>query len=344
MTQDLSRYIRQTAVSFIGEDGQRRIRAASVLQVGCGALGTVQAELLVRAGVGNLTIVDRDVVELSNLQRQIGFDEEDARLSRPKAQAAAARLSRVNSEVNITPVVAHLTAASIGRYLENVDLVMDATDNFDTRYLINDACVKAGIPWIYGGVLGVEGTVMPIVPGKTPCFCCLMPNPPEASRLPTIVETGVLSTTVMVTAAEQVTLALGLLSGKDNWTPGVRTIDVWNGSIRTIPLSPNPNCPCCGRREFRFLEQASFAPSVLWARQAVMFQLAGSPEAVARRAAVLMQAGGVHPNDMVWEATFHGRKITLFSDGRVFVSQTRDETEARKTLEALFGNLEDTDA
>ncbi|MBU1411634.1 HesA/MoeB/ThiF family protein [Myxococcota bacterium] len=336
MTETTPRYARQVACELIGEAGQARIRAATVLQVGCGALGTVQAELLVRAGVGRLIIVDRDVVELSNLQRQICFDEEDARMHRPKAEAAAAHLRRVNSEVEIVPEVLHLTPENVRGLVRRADLVMDATDNFETRYLLNDACVEAGIPWIYGGVLGMEGTVMLVAPDAGPCFRCLIPTAPDASKLPTIAEVGVLSTTVTTIASQQVTLALRALVNPDDQDCAVRVLDVWAGSLRRIPLRRNPDCPCCGRREFPFLAGPA-APdfTIMWARNAVMFHL--RPDAATHVAWTrsILAAGGSHPNDGVWEVTAPGdaqrgpHTIMLFADGRVLVTDTRDPDLAR---------------
>ncbi len=336
MSETTPRYARQITCEPIGEAGQARIRAATVLQVGCGALGTVQAELLVRAGVGRLIIIDRDVVELSNLQRQICFDEEDAHLRRPKAEAAAARLRRVNSEVEIVPHVLHLTPENIRGFVRQADLVMDATDNFETRYLLNDACVEAGIPWIYGGVLGMEGTVMPVAPGTGPCFRCLIPTPPDASTLPTIADVGVLSTTVTTTASQQVTLALRSLVNPDAMDCAVRVLDVWAGSLRRIPLKRNPDCPCCGRREFRFLSGPAGPDfTILWARNAVMFHLRPDAATHAAWTRSLLAAGGSHPNDGIWEADVPDPRqaghhtITLFADGRVLVSDTRAPELAR---------------
>ncbi len=331
MPETTPRYARQIRCAPIGEAGQARIRAATVLQVGCGALGTVQAELLVRAGVGRLIIIDRDVVELSNLQRQICFDEEDARLRRPKAEAAAARLRRVNAEVEIEAHVTHLTPENIRSCVRRADLVMDATDNFETRFLINDACVEAGIPWIYGGVLGMEGTVMPVRPGVGPCLRCLLPTRPEASALPTIADVGVLSTTVTITASTQVTLALWALTDPGGVDCAVRALDVWTGALRRIPLKRNLACPCCARREFPSLEAAGPPPdhTVMWARNAVMFPPPADPALLAARAAALLAAGGVHPNDDVWELAVTDdagapHTLTLFADGRALVSDTRD--------------------
>jgi len=347
MPETTPRYARQIRCAPIGEAGQARIRAATVLQVGCGALGTVQAELLVRAGVGRLIIVDRDVVELSNLQRQICFDEEDARLRRPKAEAAAARLRRVNSEVVIEAHVTHLTPENIRDFVRTADLVMDATDNFETRFLINDACVEAGIPWIYGGVLGMEGTVLPVRPGVGPCLRCLLPTRPESSALPTIADVGVLSTTVTITASTQVTLALWALTDPEGVDCAVRAIDVWTGVLRRIPLKRNPACPCCGRREFPSLGAAPLdtdgapLPTVMWARNAVMFPPPADGTARDIWASALLAAGGAHPNDDVWElavtdADGAPHTITLFADGRALVSDTRDVSLARALWSAAM--------
>ncbi len=347
MSETTPRYARQITCEQIGEAGQARIRAATVLQIGCGALGTVQAELLVRAGVGRLIIVDRDVVELSNLQRQICFDEEDARLRRPKAEAAAARLRRVNSEVEILPLVCQLTQQNIRDLVRQADLVMDATDNFETRYLINDACVEAGIPWIYGGVLGMEGTIMPVVPGSGPCFRCLIPTAPDSSKLPTIAEVGVLSTTVTSVASQQVTLALSALVNLGALDCAVRVLDVWTGVLRRIPLRRNPGCPCCGLHEFPFLSGPP-APdfTVMWARNGVMFQQRPDAATHAAWTRALLLAGGAHPNDGVWEVAVPDdglrgpHTLTLFADGRVLVSDTRDPDLARCLWQTFISSVD----
>lgn len=345
MPETTPRYARQIRCAPIGEVGQARIRAATVLQVGCGALGTVQAELLVRAGVGRLILVDRDVVELSNLQRQICFDEKDARLRRPKAEAAAARLRRVNSEVALEAHVTHLTPENVRDFVRQADLVMDATDNFETRFLLNDACVEAGIPWIYGGVLGMEGTVLPVRPGSGPCLRCLLPTRPESSTLPTISDVGVLSTTVTITASQQVTLALWALTDPGGVDCAVRAIEVWTGVLRRIPLKRNPACLCCARREFPSLAAAGAAPdhTVMWARHAVMFPPPADAATRNAWAASLLAAGGAHPNDGVWELAVTDtagapHTLTLFADGRALVSDTRDPTLARELWRAVVNS------
>src|SRR3954468_5726057 len=187
-----SRYSRQVRFAPLGEEGQARISGATVAIVGCGALGTVQAEAMARAGVGRLRIIDRDFVEPSNLQRQFLFDEADAAESLPKAAAAARRLARVNSEVTVEAMVADLTAANVEELLENIDLILDGTDNFETRFLINDAAVDRGIPWVYGAAVGSYGIKLAIVPGRTACFRCVYPEPPQGAQ-PTCETEGVLA-------------------------------------------------------------------------------------------------------------------------------------------------------
>ncbi len=206
-----ARYARQAALDVIGDAGQGRLGEATALVVGCGALGSAQAELLARAGVGTLRLVDRDVLELHNLQRQQLYDEDDVRARLPKAAAAARRLRRINSAIQIDEHVADVTPHTVLRLVEGADLLLDGTDNLDTRYLLNDAAVKVGVPWVYGGVLGTEGTVLAVRPGRGPCLRCLFSEPPDASGLPTCETYGVLGTAVSWVAALQVTEALKLL-------------------------------------------------------------------------------------------------------------------------------------
>ena len=250
----------------------------------------------------------------------------------------------MNAEVAIEAHVTHLTPENVRDFVRRADLVMDATDNFETRFLLNDACVEAGIPWVYGGVLGMEGTVLPVRPGAGPCLRCLLPTRPESSALPTIADVGVLSTTVTITASQQVTLALWALTDPEGVDCAVRALDVWAGSLRRIPLKRNPACPCCARREFPSLAVAGPAPdhTVMWARHAVMFP---PPAELATRdewAAALLAAGGAHPNDDVWELAVTDTNgawhtLTLFADGRALVSDTRDPALARALWQRVVG-------
>ncbi len=211
-----SRYSRQSRFAGLGPEGQRRIRAARVAVVGLGALGSVQADLLARAGVGALRLIDRDFVEISNLQRQTLYEESDAAEALPKAVAAARRLARVNSEVQIEPLVGDLSPRNIDETLEGVDLILDATDNFETRYLINDFAVRGGIPWVYGAAVGSYGLKLAIVPGLTACFRCVYPEPPRGAQ-PTCETEGVLGPVTAAIASLQTGDALKILAcGRDS--------------------------------------------------------------------------------------------------------------------------------
>src|SRR5258706_4220745 len=251
-----SRYSRQVLFEAIGREGQQRLMASSVALVGCGALGTVQASLLVRAGVGRVRIIDRDFVEESNLQRQILFDEEDVRALLPKAVAAEIKLRRTNSLVAIEGGVEDLNASTIGRLLDGFDLLLDATDNFDARYLLNDYAVNTGVPWVYGACVGSYGLTFPILPGETACLRCVFESAPPPGLSPTCDTAGVLGPIVGLVASLQAAEALKILSGRrERVSRRMAVMDVWEGRHEVIDLPPrDPDCPCCARREFPWLE------------------------------------------------------------------------------------------
>src|SRR6266853_5352 len=229
-----SRYSRQIRFAPVGEEGQTRIRAAHVAIVGCGALGTVQAEAMARAGVGRLRLIDRDFVEWSNLQRQFLFEEADAAEGLPKAVAAARRLARVNSEVLVEPMVADLAPANAAELFDDIDLILDGTDNFETRFLINDAAAEANVPWVYGAAVGSYGIKMAIVPGRTACLRCVYPEPPRGAQ-PTCETEGVLAAVTAAIAALQAGDALKMLAlGPDSVVARLTTVDVWSGAIRQL--------------------------------------------------------------------------------------------------------------
>lgn len=253
MTDNQDRYRRQAALRVVGPEGQRKLAASTVLVVGCGGLGSAQAQFLARAGVGRLILADRDVIQLFNLPYQFIYDERDVEERMPKAEAAARRLRAVNSGITIEPVVVNVTAANAEELLARADLLMDATDNLETRYLLNDAAVKAGKPWIYGGVLGTDGTVMAVCPGEGPCLRCLFPEQPAAGLLPGCDAYGVLNTAVAWTAALQVTEALKLLTGAPDKDFKFHTLDIWQGTVSAVSAERRADCPCCGRRNFEFL-------------------------------------------------------------------------------------------
>ena len=236
---DLSRYARQVRFAPLGEEGQRRLSQSRALLCGCGALGSTIANLLVRAGVGMLRIVDRDFVELSNLQRQSLFDEADAAAALPKAIAAAEKLRQINSTVAVEPVVADIGPTNIKRLFDGIHLVLDGTDNFETRFLINDTAVKFGLPWIYGGCVGAEGQSMTILPGETACLRCLMPECPSPGSTPTCESAGILGPIVAAVASIEAAEALKILSG--NWPAVSRklsVVDLWANALRQIERRP----------------------------------------------------------------------------------------------------------
>ncbi len=332
------RYSRQTRFSGIGPSGQERLRAARVLVVGCGALGSAAVDLLARAGVGHLTVVDRDLVELSNLQRQVLFDEADAAAGLPKAIAAAKAVARINSEVAVVPVVADVTPANVEGLVEGAQVVIDGTDNLETRYLVNDVCVKRGVPWIYGGAVASTGMAMAIVPGETACFRCLFPGGAPPGTMATCDTAGVLASTVVSVASFQWTAAVKLLVGTREGVGELAAFDVWSQDHEHTPVPRRPDCPCCGQRRFEYLEaRATSRTATLCGRNAVQVS---PPEAVSLDLVTLAQrlasAGEVTPKGgFLLCFAVDGYELTIFPDGRAIVKGTSDPSVAR-TLYARY--------
>jgi len=332
------RYARQIRLAEIGAEGQARLMASSVLVLGCGALGSNLASLLTRAGVGRIRIVDRDILELNNLQRQVLFDEADVKQGLPKAEAAARKLRRVNSGVEVEAQVADATPRNIERLLGGINVVVDATDNLETRYLLNDACVKLGTPWVYGGVVGTTGMTLSIVPGQGPCLRCVFPNPPPAGSLPTCETQGILGTLPAAIAAVQATEAIKLLCGADR-SPHLLSINLWSQVVQQIQVLRDEACPACVERRFAFLEQESTAwVSTLCGRNAIQITPAGEArldlEELSRALAAL---GAVSYNGLLLQFTpkESPHELVLFPDGRVLIRGTTDEAIAR-TLYARY--------
>lgn len=334
-----SRYARQSRFGPIGEEGQSRIRSACVAIIGCGALGTVQAEILARAGVGTLRLIDRDYVEWSNLQRQFLFDESDAEEAMPKAAAAARRIAKVNHEVVVEPRVADLTPRSIEELLEDVSLVLDATDNFETRYLINDYAVRESIPWIYGAAVGSYGLKLAILPDHSACFRCVYPDPPQGLQ-PTCETAGVLAPVTAVIASLQAADALKILvSGVESLVPRMTTLDVWTGEIRQIaPPAPDPECPCCARREFSYLSGRHRAPVSLCGRNAVQIHERSRPVDLEELAGRLRAFGEVRRNDFALRVFLDAYEMTVFPDGRAIIKGTTDPGVARSLYARYVGS------
>jgi molybdopterin/thiamine biosynthesis adenylyltransferase len=243
----LDRYVRQMVFPQVGEEGQRRLLSSSVAVIGCGGLGTHIADNLVRAGVGRLKLVDRDRVELSNLQRQILFDEQDAASALPKADAAASKLRSINSQVQIEPLVLEVAQENVGEIVRDVDVVLDGSDNFETRYLVNDACVRLGIPWIYGGAVASYGMTMTIVPYHTPCLRCVFPEVPPRESVVTCATAGILASTVAMVAALECSEALKLLLARGQLNQGLMYLDIWENRFEVFAVERRAEgCPACG--------------------------------------------------------------------------------------------------
>src|SRR5881227_2321083 len=241
------RYSRQTLFAPIGQQGQQRLQDATVTIIGCGALGTVLANNLCRAGIGHLIIADRDYIELNNLQRQILFDEDDITRRLPKAIAAAEKLRRINSDTIIEPLVEDINADGIESLVQDTDLVLDATDNFETRYLLNDVCVKYNRPWIYSGVIDSYGVMMNIVPGDTACLRCVFPEMPLPGTTPTCDTAGVLNGIVSAITGVASTEALKILLKSEKMSRAMFWMDVWENTSERIELPRQENCPACGQ-------------------------------------------------------------------------------------------------
>jgi molybdopterin/thiamine biosynthesis adenylyltransferase len=250
---DLRRYVRQMTFREVGEEGQRKLLSSAVAVIGIGGLGTHIADNLVRAGVGRVKLVDRDYVELNNLQRQMLFDEEDGARRRPKVEAAALKLSRINSQVRIEPLVLDVASDNVEDVIGDVDLVLDGCDNFETRYLLNEACVKRDIPWVYGGAVASYGMTMTIVPQQTPCFQCVFPERPASESAPTCATVGVLASVVAIMASLECSEALKLLINRGKLNEGLIHVDVWENSFEVFSVERRKTCPVCGRGQYRLL-------------------------------------------------------------------------------------------
>jgi molybdopterin-synthase adenylyltransferase len=340
MQTDQDRYSRQARFTHIGELGQQRISASKVLICGCGALGSMIAERLARAGVGTLRLVDRDWVELSNLQRQALYTEEDASLSRPKAIAAADALGKINSEVQLVPIVEDVVFQNIASLADGCDLVLDGTDNFETRFLINDYCVKNAVPWIHGGCLGASGQVMSILPGETACFRCLMPELPPRDVLETCDSAGVLGSAVGLVACWQVAEAIKILSGnKQAICRGLIVLDSWHSENRIVAMQKQPNCGACAQAEFPYLTgKIRSEVSILCGKNAVQIQCpAGSLENLVSVAEKLSALGKVVQNSFFVRLSLPSHQVTLFRGGRAVVEGTTDSSEAKNLLARTLG-------
>jgi len=333
---DRERYSRQILFPGIGESGQQRLLDARVTIVGCGALGSFASGALARAGVGFLRIVDRDYVELSNLQRQWLFDQCDVEQSLPKAVAAARKLAAINSQIRVEPLVADLIPENAVDLLGESDLILDGTDNFETRYLINDFAVRSSTPWIYGGAVSSYGISMAVIPGQTSCLRCVYPDPPSGAQ-PTCETAGVLGPVTSLIASLQASEALKILCGAEP-SRKITTVDVWTGEIRQVAQPDrDPQCPTCGRREFPYLDGKTRAPISLCGRNAVQIHERFRPIDLRELAERLAPLGVVRANEFALRFETPPYLLTIFPDGRAIIKGTTDIGVARSLYARYIG-------
>jgi len=333
------RYSRQILFGGIGPEGQQKLRSASAVLVGCGATGSALVSLLARAGVGRIRIIDRDYVEASNLQRQSLFDEADASESLPKAVAAARKISSFNSEIVIEPQVADLTPANIDTLLEAAPLILDGTDNFETRYLINDFAVKNSRAWIYTAAVGSYGLTMNIVPGQTSCLACLFPDPPQG-MVETCENAGILNSAAHLAAAMAATEAIKMLVGA--WQQLRRSLlsfDLWSNQRAEVRADqPRLGCRACERREFSHLAGEGRPHITLCGRNSVQIHERHRPVDLAKMSQLLEPHGRVRYNDFVLRFWREPYEMTLFPDGRAIIKGTTDTAVARSLYARYIGN------
>ncbi len=339
--RDLARYGRQILFPALGEAGQRRLLDARVAIVGCGAIGSVIANHLARAGIGRLRLVDRDFVELNNLHRQALFDEDDVAQALPKAVAAARKLRQINSQIAIEEVVADVSPGNVLGLIQDADLVMDGTDNMETRYLLNDACVRLGKPWVYAGVVASYGMTMTIVPHRTACLRCVMPEPPAPGTLATCDTAGVLGPAVAVIASIAAGEALKWLAGMGEVNRGMLHFDLMDNRLEQFASGgPHPDCPTCGQGEYTFLSAEVGTHSVaLCGRNAVQVSVAGAPPLdLARLACTLQSIGRARVTPYLLRAEVDGYEFTIFPDGRAIIKGIDDPAVARALYARYIGH------
>jgi molybdopterin/thiamine biosynthesis adenylyltransferase len=340
--QDLSRYARQMQFPAFGLEGQQALLRSRVVLVGAGALGTHIADSLVRAGVGYLVLADRDYIELNNLQRQALYDEDDIARNLPKAEAAARKLRRINSTVTVEPRIMDVNPGNVEALVAGADLLLDGTDNFATRYLLNDVSQKHGIPWVYGGVLASYGVTMTIVPGRTPCLRCLFPEMPPPGSTPTCDVAGILGPVVKIIGALEAAEALKLLTGKGTLNPGLLTLDVWDHRFEQVTVASRvESCPACGLGRYDYLQPGSGPKTTtLCGRNAVHVAMPGAAALSLPQLAERLRplVGQVLANEFMLRFVVEGYEFTVFPDARAIIKGTDDEAVAKGLYARYIGS------
>lgn len=333
------KYSRQILFQPIGPEGQEKLLRSSAVIVGCGALGTAQAGALVRAGVGRVRIIDRDFVEESNLQRQMLFDESDARENLPKAVAAERKLRRINADVQVEGFVADVESANAERLVSGSNVILDGTDNFETRYLVNDVALKLSIPWVYGAVVGSYAATMTILPGRSPCLACVFPKPPQGMH-DTCDTAGVIAPAVAWAAAIQVTETLKILLGKESELHGsLLACDLWRNHHQSIKPQRDPDCRACAARDFVYLDHGTEIHTTLCGRDAVQIHHHESQALdLAALKARLERFGPVRANEYLLRCMLDPYELTIFQDGRAIIKGTHDPAVARGIYAKYIGS------
>ncbi len=336
---NFERYSRQVLFSGIGRKGQESILRSRVIIIGCGALGSVIANNLARAGVGEIKIADRDFVELQDLGRQILFDEEDAKERLPKAIAALNKLKKINSSIHLEAEVLSVEPRNIEKLIEGCQVVLDGTDNMETRFLINDACVKNWIPWIYGGVIGATGMSMNIIPEKTPCLRCVIHKLPLPGTLPTCDTQGVINPLPSAIGSWQSSEALKMLMGSDSLNQSLIYLDFWQGTFNKSHIMRRGNCLTCGKRDFRILKSEEISwVTALCGRNAVQIS---PPEetniSLENLRQTLGKVGEVSYNGYLLSFKTNGYELVVFPQGRVIIKGTTDKSVARSLCAKYVG-------
>ncbi len=333
MTTHMDRYSRQILLSQIGEEGQEKLTKAKIVIIGCGALGSFIAEHAARAGVGDILLVDRDFVELNNLQRQHLFTEAD--VGTPKAVTAERILTEINGDITITGVVDDVNPTNVEQFITGRDIVLDGTDNLYTRYLMNDACVNYGIPWIYGACVSVHGMSMNILP-EGPCLRCLLPQVPPPGSVPTCDVVGILNTVPSVIGAIESTEAVKYLVG-ESLHSHLTIVDMWEKEFRTVAVSQRKDCPCCKRHDYEFLTNISQKVTVLCGRDAVQVNPLKGSVSLAELAKKLAPLGEVKETPYLLFFRVDGITMSIFEDGRAIVKGTNDENKAKSLYARYIG-------
>jgi adenylyltransferase/sulfurtransferase len=335
------RFDRQVRFAPFGRRGQANLVSARVLVVGCGALGGILAQTFHRAGVGELVLVDRDVVELSNLPRQVLFSERHAREGTPKALAARETLEASGGPTRLFAHVRHLDARNLELLAEDCDLILDGTDNLATRYLLNDFAVAHGIPWVYAGVVGSAGLVLPVLSGRSACLACLFPTPPNDGELATCESAGVLLPAVGAIASFAAGLGLRLIASPEGFEPRLLELDTWNGTVRTLSVPRDPSCLVCAQRRFEHLHRPGGEPLALCGRNTVQIPSHGTQHSLALLARLLpSDAGDVRLLPELLRFTLDGCRVSVFPDGRALVEGTSDLARARAVHARALARLD----